>query len=94
MKKYYGYFVYDDREYVIRFKIKGSLEWDSKAGCFIDDRWYTWSITEVIALVIGHNPISLKAFSCAFLLTHEEFVEERARGVIRWVPKKEIIDWD
>lgn len=95
MKKYYGYFVYDGEEYVIRFKIKGSLKWNAATKCFEDAKWYVRSIADVICMAaFDSNPLNTKTFSCAYLLTHEEFVKERARGVKRCIPWCEIIMWD
>lgn len=94
MKKYYGYFVYNDEEYVIRFKIDGSLRWREKERCFIDDHWYVRSIADVICMAaFDSNPMNIKGFWCAFLLTHQDFIKERARGVKRWKPEREIIVW-
>lgn len=94
MKKYYGYFVYNDEEYVIRFKIDGSLRWSEKERCFIDDHWYTRSIAEVICMAaLDSHPINVKAFGSAFLITHQYFIKQRSRGVKRWNPKREIIIW-
>ena len=96
MKKYYGYFIYQDEEYVIRFKIDGTLKWDAKFRCFIDDHLYVRSSAEVICMAaLDSHPMNNKAFSCAFLLSHEDFVKERARGVKRWkYPRHEIIVWN
>lgn len=97
MKKYYGYFVYDGEEYVTRFKIDGSLQWNAKAGCFEDKDWYVRSAADVIALaVFDSNPTNLRNhFSCGLLLSHDYFVNERARGVKRWKHLcNEIIKWD
>lgn len=94
MKKYYGYFVYNNKEYVIRFKIDGSLKWSAKDRCFIDDQWYVRSVDDVICMVAFHtSPMNLKAFSYALLLTHQTFINERARGVKRWKPEQEILIW-
>lgn len=94
MKKYYGYFVYNEEEYVIRFKIDGSLKFDSKAKCFIDDQYYVRSIADVIAMAaFDSNSINIKQLGLSVLLKHNAFVRERARGVKRWEPKREIIVW-
>ena len=94
MKKYYGYFVYNDEEYVIRFKIDGSLKWSAKDRCFIDDHWYVRSIADVICIAaFDSNPSNVKGFGCAFLLNHQDFIDERARGVKRRTPLRETIVW-
>lgn len=94
MKKYYGYFVYNNEEYVIRFKIDGSLKWSAKDRCFIDDHWYVRSIADVICMAaFDSNPMNIKGFGGAFLLTHQSFINERARGVKRWKSEREIIIW-
>ena len=94
MKKYYGYFVYNDEEYVIRFKIDGSLKWSAKDRCFIDDHWYVRSIADAICMAaFDSNPMNIKGFGCAFLLTHQDFINERSRGVKRRAPLNETIVW-
>lgn len=96
MKKYYGYFVYDEEEYVIRFKIDGSLKFDSKARCFVDNQYYVRSIDDVITMAaFDDNSTNMKhrGFHFSMLLKHDAFVRERALGVKRWKPKREIIIW-
>ena len=95
MKKYYGYFVYNEEEYVIRFKIDGSLKFDRKSKCFIDDQYYLRSIADVIATAAFDNnhSIHIKQLGFSMLLKHDAFVRERARGVKRWKPLREIIVW-
>ena len=95
MKKYYGYFVYDGEEYVIRFKLKGSLQWSERFHCFMDKDWYTRSYSDLICYAaLDRHPLNDKAFECAYGLSHEGFRQQRARGVKRWNPKIEIIEWD
>ena len=56
MRKYYGYFVYKDEEYVIMFRIDGSLQWSERFHCFMDKNWYVRSYADMIcyaALVIS-----------------------------------------
>lgn len=92
MKKYYALFWYDEKLYVVRFKSK---EWryDEKAHCFIDSRYYIRSIADLVAMAIfGTSASNVKALSnYAYLLTHDEFVKERACGTTRWVANYEII---
>lgn len=94
-EKYYGYFVYGDKEYVVRFKINGSLEWNQKYRCFEDKHLYVRSADEIICLAaLDSHPINNKRYSYGCLLTHDGFVEQRARGVKRWSPWNEVINWD
>ena len=94
MKKYYALFVYNEREYVIQFKIDGSLKYDRKTKCFIDDNYYVRSIADVIAMAaLDCHPMNNKHFGFSCLINHDYFVECRARGVKRWKPKREIIIW-
>lgn len=95
MKKYYGYFVYNDEEYVIRFKIDGSLVWSDEYHCFKDDRWYCYSYRDMIsyaAFDTHESNVRQLGFTCG-LRTRKAFNEQRARGVKRWKPKQEIIKW-
>ena len=95
IKKYYGYFVYNGEEYVILFRIKGSLQWDPKAGCFEDKDLYVRSADDMICYAaLDRNRANVKAFSFGMLLSHERFKQERARGVKRWTPWVPIIKWD
>lgn len=96
MKKYYGYFVYNEEEYVVRFKIDGSLKFDSKARCFVDNQYYVRSIADVIAMAAfddNSTNMSHRGFGFSCLISHDYFVEYRTRGVKRWKPKREIIIW-
>ncbi len=94
MKKYYGYFVYNDEEYVIRFKIDGSLKWNAKYRCFMDDHMRVRSVADVICMAaFDTNPRNIKSFRCAFLITHQYFINERARGVKRQTPWNDTIIW-
>lgn len=94
MKKYYALFVYNEKEYVVRFKIDGSLKYDKKTKCFIDDRYYVRSIADVIAMAaLDSHPMNDKHFGFSCLLSHDYFVEYRARGIERWTPKREVIEW-
>ena len=85
MKKYYAYFWFDDREYVIRFQIKGSLQWDEKYQCFKDSRWYVRTIGEIIShLVFETHQSNLRGRFGAMKISHKAFKEERAKGTCRW----------
>lgn len=93
MKKYYGYFVYDDKEYVIRFKIRG-LKYKAKDKCFEDRDWYVRSIGDVIAMAaIDTHPINDKRFGFSMLLTQKQYAVMRSLGVKKWTPKRKIINW-
>lgn len=99
MKKYYAYFIYNDEEYVIRFKIKGSLKRGRLFG-FIDKDGYTRTEADIICLAaFNDNLFNIQAnepflaFHACFL-THDQFVDYRSKGVKRWKPKNEIIFWD
>lgn len=98
MKKYYGYFSLDGKEYVIRFKIKGSLQYDPKYGCFTDKDWYVRGIDDVVAMAAGlpHPMNMMHRNFWAFLIDHNTFVEYRTRGYERWVCEglTPIINWD
>ena len=95
MKKYYGYFVYNDEEYVIRFKIKGSLIFDEDNRYFIDDKYYIRSTMDVLSLAaFGSHWSNIKGLSyVCFMITKSDFIEYRSKGVKRWKPDREIIDW-
>jgi len=95
MKKYYGYFIYDDEEYVIRFKIGGSLKYKPKQKCFEDRDWYVRAISDVIAMAaIDNHPINDKRFGLGILLSQKKYAEYRARGIKKWTPKQKVIIWD
>ena len=94
-RKYYGYFMYNGEEYVIRFKIKGSLQYDKRGRCFEDKDWYVRSIDDVVAMAaFDTHPLNLRHRFFAMLLTHDAFVSARANGVKRWSPRREVIEWD
>lgn len=93
MKKYYGYFRFDDQEYVIRFRINGSLQWDDRFHCFKDKDWYCRSYEELIcSAVYNTHPINLGDRFSAMGLSHKGFVDARAHGYKRYPDV--IIDWD
>ena len=95
MKKYYGLFVYRGEEYVIRFKIDGSLKWDSKHHCFEDAQYYVRSAEDMIYYAaIDTHWSNDKHCGFACLISHDEFVRWRSRGIKRWKPKREILLWD
>ena len=95
MKKYYGYMVYGDNEYVIRFKIDGSLHWKPSEKAFVDKDWYVRSAEDIIYLAAcDGNPINNTRFHYGMLISHDYFVELRAEGITRWKPLREIIKWD
>ena len=95
MKKYYGIFLYNDETYVIRFKIKGTLEYDEQHRCFIDDKWYVRSFMDILSMAaFGSHSSNVKGLSCCcFKITKDDFIEYRSQGIKRWIPAKEIINW-
>lgn len=98
-KKYYGYFVYDNEEYVIRFRIKGSLSWNPTYRCFEDKDWSVRSAEDMICYAaLDAHPVNVNHYGntrfWGFLISHEKFKKERARGVKRWNPQVETIKWD
>ena len=94
-KKYYVWFIYDDEEYVIRMKIRGSLQWDKNHHCFMDKDWYVRGIEDIIAMsALDTHWSNDKRLGLCLKLTHDQFVDLRARGVKRWTPKCETIMWD
>ena len=48
MEKYYGMFVYDGKEYVIRFKIANDFTYNEQVKCFVNRRYYVRTIADVI----------------------------------------------
>lgn len=94
MKKYYGYFVYHGTEYVIRFKIDGSLRQSEGDLVFRDKDGYIRSCVDLIAHVaFNTNSVNLKGFF-GMIITHENFIQMRTRGIKRWIPENEVIKWD
>ena len=94
---YYGYFTLDDKEYVIRFKVKGSLQWDDRYHCFKDKDWYVRTYEQLIAHAAGIRDeynLRLNGRFWAIGLTKEGFIDQRARGVPRWNKGTPIIKWD
>lgn len=95
MKKYYGFLVYGDKEFVVRFKIDGSLKWNTKCGCFVDKDLYVRSFEDIVAHVLFNtSPVNIKTYFWSVKISHQEFIKQRAYGVTRWIPKNEIIKWD
>lgn len=94
-KKYYAWFVYNNEEYVIRFRIKGSLQWDEKARCFMDKDWYVRTINELVSLAANDiNYHNSRSFGAVLKISHKYFRELRAKGIKRWTPQREVIVWD
>ena len=94
MKKYYGYFIYKDREYVIRFKVSG-IAWRPEHKCFIDDKWYVRSAEDMICLAaFDSHPLNIKNLGFSCLLTKKQYIEKRIHGVERWNPVREKIIWE
>jgi hypothetical protein len=95
MKKYYAWFIYNNEEYVIRFRIKGSLQWDEKERCFMDKDWYVRTIKDLVSLAgFDTSYPNNKHLRLALKITHNYFRELRAKGVKRWTPKRETIICD
>lgn len=95
MKSYYAYFIYNNEEYVIKFKIKGSLQYSRKDRVFVDRKYYVRSIAEVICLAaLGSNPLNTRGFGISYLISWDEFDNKLAQGVKRWMPQQEVISWD
>lgn len=94
MKKYFAWFVYGDEEYVIRFKIDGSLRYQPKYRCFEDKDWYVRTIDQVVCIAADLNWSPVRDHFCC-LIPHKEFVRMRANGVKRWGQDKTfVIHWD
>lgn len=96
MRKYYGYFIFDEHEYVIRFKIDGSLRWHGGGygSCFMDDEMYVRSAKDVILLAaLRTNSMNCKHCTCAYLISHDDFRRYRAQGIKRFEPWNPIIHW-
>lgn len=91
-KKYYARFHYNyGNEYVVMFKIHGSLMWDKRHDCFIDKDIYVRSIEEVLSMALDRSSVD---FQLACLIDHKSFVELRAHGVKRWPGLATTIIWD
>ena len=95
MKKYYAYFTRQDngQEYVVRFKIKGSLRYDYKGRCFVDKDYYVRSVIDVVNILLQRNKLGFKT-DFALILDHNYFVECRASGTERFEVDNEVIKWD
>lgn len=91
-KKYYAWFHYNHgNEYVVMFKIHGSLMLDKRCDCFIDKDIYVRSIEQVLAMALDRCSLD---FQAACLIDHERFTELRSRGVERWPGEVTTIMWD
>ena len=94
-KKYYAWFTYDGEQYVIRFRVKGSLQYQKKEGTFIDKELYVRSVRDIVSFsALDTSWVNDSSFGYAILLTHKHFRDQRAQGVKRWTPKREVINWD
>ena len=93
MKKYFVWFLRGGEEYVIRFKIDGSLAYKPKYRCFEDKDWYVRTIDQVVWMAAGLHWDPSPNYVCG-LISHEEFVRRRASGVKRWGGGKTfVIHW-
>lgn len=96
-RKYYAYFWLKDdpNDYVMLFRIKGSLQWDSKHRCFEDKDYYVRSIDDMVCYAaLDSHPLNSKRYGGAFLISHLTFKEYRSRGIARFEPRRPIIEWD
>ena len=94
-RKYYAYFVYGGEEYVMRFKIAGTLQYRKKERCFIDREWYVRTISDVVAYAARDtNPHNDKRFGFCMLIPQKTYMQERAKGTKRWIPENKVIRWD
>ena len=94
-KKYYAWFTYNDEEYVMRFRIEGSLRWDDKAHCFEDQYYYVRSFGDMVSYAaFDTHPMNLRHRFFCLKITHKEFVRNRSQGVQRKEPLVETIKWD
>ena len=94
MKQYYAYYVYNNVDYIIKFKISGSLVYRPKLDCFMDDEYYVRSIDDVVAMAAFDNHrLNIKGFSFGVLISREEFERYRSEGVYVKKPENRIIQW-
>lgn len=94
MKKYYGMFVYDGKEYVIRFKIANNFTYSEQVKCFVNRHYYVRTVADVILRAVeSAYSISERLFGFASLLSYDDFVKWRKHGVDEWMPGTEIIIW-
>lgn len=95
MRSYYGVFYYNNEEYVIKFKIAGSLAFSTRSRAFIDRMFYVRSVPEVICLAaLDTNPQNDKSFRSAYLISWDDYDNRLSNGAKKWTPKREIINWD
>ena len=95
MKAYYGCFIYNNKEYVIKFKIAGSLHYSERDRAFIDEKYYVRSVDEVICMAaFDSHPLNIKGFGIAYLISWDEYDNKLANGVKRWTYGQEYIKWD
>lgn len=94
-KKYYAWFIYGEKEYVMRFRIEGSLQWDSKGRCFVDKDWYVRSFEDMVSYAaFDTHPTNLPHRLFCLKITHDEFKKQRSNGIPRLEPWNETIKWD
>ena len=103
MKKYYAEFIHNGEVYITRFKAENAMIWlDVGGGCFVDMllvpedplrvRSLTSIVTEAITGRVYLEWLRNEVVSDAKLISHEEYIERRARGFCKWVPVKEKFD--
>ena len=93
MKKYYAYFMSNDAEHVIRFKVKGSLRYDRLSRCFIDKHYYTRTTEDLVKWALHNNDWAFNV-KWAVLIDHKTFAEYRAYDIPRVALDNEVIEWD
>lgn len=93
MKKYYACFYYNEKPYVVRFRMTNAWTFKPKEHCFEDERYYVRTVDDIVCLAaLDSNKSNSKAFGFAYLITHEEFKLERSEGIPRWKPWREVIE--
>ena len=93
MKNYYGWFIYNDTEYVIHFKIKGSLRWHNKHRCFQDSQWYVRTFEELLWYAAFDRSPQNSSEVCCCRITYKQFNEYLKNGIKNWKPERKIIVW-
>lgn len=94
MKKYYGYFIYNDEQYVIRFKVSENLKWVSEKGYFSDFKGGACTFDYLANRAAYPLYKYGYMFSSCFKISHKDFIDALSNGVKRWKPNEEIIVWD
>lgn len=91
MKKFYASFCYNDKQYVIRFKVK-NFQYDPRFGYFMDSKYYIRTVTDMVAwAMFNTSAANVKYDLTPWLIDHKAFVELRADGIERWNPACEVL---